>query len=91
MRISDRKLLETALSHLSAFEGDVTARLSRLEESMRLLRQDLIGDGQPGRIPRLEGDFGQLRADYQRQKGLLAGIRFAISSAITLLSRFFGR
>jgi len=91
MRIPNRQLLEAALDRLKAFESNSLERLSRVEENLRLLRQDLIGDGQPGRIPRLEAEFGQLRADYQRQRGFLAGISFIISSLISLASRFLNR
>jgi hypothetical protein len=91
MRTSERKLLKTALDRLEAFESDSIERLTRLEENLRLLRQDLVGDGQPGRILRLENHVGELRVEQQHQRGIFVGISFVISSVVSLLSRFFYR
>ena len=91
MRPADRKLLQTALTRLEAFESNSIERLSRLEENLRLLRQDLVGDGHPGRIQRLELEVGELRADAQRQRGIFIGISLVVSSAVSLLSLFLYR
>lgn len=82
-------LLRATLGRLESFEGNVVERLTRVEENLRLLRQDLLGNGQPGRLGRMEIDMHQLRAESQRQRGVLAGISFIISTAIAFLSRFF--
>ena len=84
-----QKFLQDALVQLKEFQHDSIERLTRVEESLRLLRQDLIGNGQPGRILRLEADTDQFRAEYHRQRGVLAGISFVISIAIGLLARYF--
>lgn len=91
MRIPERKLLQTTLDRLVSFESTSLERLSRVEENLRLLRQDLMGDGQPGRIQKLETDVSQLRAEYHRQRGIFAGISFVVSGAIALLFRFLHR
>ena len=91
MRLTDRRLLQTALNRLEVFENNSLERLSRLEENLRLLRQDLIGDGQPGRIHRLEVEVGELRAESHRQRGIFIGISFVVSAVISLLSRFLNR
>jgi hypothetical protein len=91
MRPSDQKLLRAVLQRLEAFESDSLERLSRVEENLRLLRQDLVGDGQPGRIQRLELEVGELRADSQRQRGIFIGISLVVSSVISLLSLFLCR
>jgi len=91
MRPSDHKLLQTTLHRLEALESNSIERLSRLEENLRLLRQDLMGDGQPGRIQRLEIEVGQLRADSQRQRGIFIGISLVVSSVISFLSLFLYR
>lgn len=91
MEKSDRWLLERTHERLKAFENDAGTRLIRLEENLRLLRQDLIGDGQPGRIARLEQDVGQIRAEYHRQRGILAAISFLVSAGVALLSRLLGK
>jgi len=91
MRPSDHKLLQTALDRLKAFESNSLERLSRLEENLRLLRQDIVGDGQPGRIQRLELEVGDLRADSQRQRGIFIGISLVVSSVVSLLSLFLFR
>lgn len=82
----EQKLLQSTLERLKTFESESLERLARLEENLRLLRQDLVGDGQPGRIPRLEGEVGQLRAESHRHKGIIAGISFVVSAAISMLS-----
>ncbi len=77
-----------ALDRVQSLERDISERLIRVEENLRLLRQDLLGNGQPGRLSRLEFDLHQLRSESLRQRGILAGISFIISTAITLLSQF---
>ena len=84
-----QKLLETAVEHLKSFESDAVARLTRIEENQRLLRHDLLGDGQPGRISRIEADVSLLRAEYHRQRGVFAALSIVISAVIALLSRLF--
>lgn len=83
--------LLAALERVQALERDISERLIRVEENLRLLRQDLLGNGQPGRLARLELDLHQLRNETLRQRGLLAGISFIVSTAITLLSQFLLR
>ena len=90
-RTSERKLLETTLNRLSSFESSSLERLTRLEENLRLLRQDLVGDGQPGRIQLIETDVTQLRAEYHRQRGIFAAISFIVSGAVALFSRLLYR
>lgn len=80
--------LLAALERVQALERDISERLIRVEENLRLLRQDLLGNGQPGRLTRLELDLHQLRNETLRQRGLLAGISFIVSMAITLLAQF---
>ena len=91
MRTSERRLLETALDRLTQFETDSIERLSRLEENLHLLRKDLVGDGQPGRIPNLEIQVDEVRAEQSRQRGIFFGISFVISAVISFLSRFLNR
>lgn len=81
------QLLAT-LDRLHALQQETSERLIRVEENLRLLRQDLLGNGQPGRLGRVEFDLQQLRAESLRQRGILAGISFLVSTAITLLSQF---
>lgn len=88
MSTREEQLLNAAIDRLKSFESESMERLTRVEENLRLLRHDLVGDGQPGRILRLEGSVGQLQAEYHRQRGLFAGISFVVSSAVALLSRF---
>lgn len=83
------RLLRAALGRRETFEAESLERLSRVEENLRLLRQDLLGNGQPGRLGRLEVDMHDLRAESQRQRGILAGISLIISTAIALLSQIF--
>lgn len=83
--------LLAALERVQALEREMSERLIRVEENLRLLRQDLLGNGQPGRLTRLELDLHQLRNETLRQRGLLAGISFIVSMAITLLSQFLFR
>ena len=88
MRPFEQRALEATLERLNGLEADLVGRLNRLDENLKLLRQDLIGDGQPGRIIRLEQDLDQIRAEYHRQRGIFAAISFVISATVALLSRF---
>ncbi len=87
-RLQNERLLLATLERLKAFEQDSIERLTRVEEGLRLLRQDLIGNGQPGRILRLESDLDVIRTEHARQRGLLAGISFVISTVAGLLARY---
>ena len=91
MSPAEHKLLAAAVERLKIFERDTIARLTRMEENLHLLRRDLMGDGQPGRIVRLENAVGEMRADFQRQRGIFAAVMFLISAGVALLSRFFSR
>lgn len=91
MESIEHSLLRTAIARLEQFESESIARLSRLEENLRLLRQDLVGDGQPGRISRLESDVGVLRAQHHHQRGMWAAITFLVSLTVTLAARLFHR
>lgn len=82
-------LLKAAVENLRSFESDAIARLTRMEENLRLLRHDLLGDGQPGRIPRVEADVSVLRAEYQRQRGVFLAVSFIISVGTSFLYRLF--
>jgi len=85
------KLLETVAEHLKNFERDTVAQLTRMEENLRLLRHELLGDGQPGRISRIEADVSLLRAEYHRQRGVFAALSLVISAGMALLFRLFIR
>ena len=91
MTARENRLLELTSARLKSFETATFERLSRVEENLRLLRQDLIGDGQPGRIARIETDVSHLRAEYHRQRGLLAGISFVVSAAVAWLTRWLSK
>ena len=87
----EQELLATAVERLKSFERDTIARLTRVEENLFLLRKDLMGDGQPGRIVQLENTVTDLRSEFQRQRGVFAAITFLISAGVALVSRFFTR
>lgn len=88
---SQRAARRTALSTFSkrAFEEETIERLTRLEENLRLLRIELVGNGRPGRIGQLENQVDELRAAHNRQRGVFLAVSFAIGAAITLLSQLF--
>jgi hypothetical protein len=90
-RARELRLLERTLGQLKSMESDMSVRLGRLEENLRLLRQDLIGNGQPGRIAQIEGEMGLIRAEYHRQRGILAAISVFVSTGVALLAHFLGR
>ncbi len=85
----EERLLHAALDQLQRFEHGMAERLSRVEENLRLLRRDLLGNGQPGRLGRLETEMDLMRAESQRQRGVLAGISLIVSTAIALLAQLF--
>ena len=86
-----QRILEVTFDRLQSFENNTSERLSRMEENLRLLRESLLGDGQPGRIGWLETEVDQLRVEYHRQRGVLAAISFFVSVAIALISRMIHR
>jgi len=86
-----REFLALTLERIKSLESVSVERLTRVEEGLRLLRQDLMGNGQPGRIPRLEADLNRFRTAFHRQRGILTGISIAISTVIGLIASFLGR
>lgn len=88
---ADRRLLAATLERLKTFERESIDRLSRLEENLRLLRQDIVGDGQPGRLAHLEVAVDKLRDEQQHQRGIFTGISFVISTLVTVAARLFSR
>lgn len=80
-----------ALDQLQSIQQDIAGRLTRVEENLHLLRNELMGNGQPGRLRRLETDMDRLREESQRQRGVLAGVSLIVSTAIALLSQYFFR
>jgi len=83
------RLLQVAIGRLETFEGETFERLARVEENLRLLRQELVGNGRPGRIAQLESQVDQLRSDHARERGILAGISLTVSLLGALLARLF--
>ena len=84
----ETQLLHAALGRLEAFEGAALERLARVEENLRLLRQELVGNGRPGRIAQLESQVDHLRSAHTRERGVIAGISLTISLLAALLSRW---
>lgn len=73
------KLLQSTFDRLQRFEGAALERLTRVEENVRLLRQDLVGNGRPGRIAQLETRVDKMRAEHFRERGVIAGISLTVS------------
>lgn len=88
MKREEAKLLQVTLGCLKSFESESIERLTRVEENLRLLRQELVGNGRAGRITLLEQHVDHLRAAHQRQRGIAAGISLIISFAAALLLRW---
>ena len=63
-------------------EPEIIERLTRIETML----ESLVGDGQPGRIGKLESQVEALTASHNRS----IGIAITISSAIGAISSFFG-
>jgi len=84
----EEKLLQATLLRLKSFESESIERLARVEENLRLLRQELVGNGRAGRITLLEQHVDHLRAAHHRQRGIVAGISFIISVGAALLLRW---
>jgi hypothetical protein len=88
VRREEEKLLQTTLGRLKSFESESIERLARVEENLRLLRQELVGNGRAGRITLVEQHVDHLRAAHQRQRGIAAAISLIISLAAALLIRW---
>ncbi len=85
--VRKRAKLATTSGRLKALEEEIIERLARVEENLRLLRVELVGNGRPGRIGQLETQVDELRAAHQRHRGVFLAVSFVISAAITLLSQ----
>jgi len=70
---------------------DIFERVTRIEENLRLLRVDIIGNGQPGRLNALETDVRDLRDAANRQKGVIAAIAAIIAGAVSVAAHFVRR
>lgn len=84
----EAKLLLAALGRLETFEAETIERLTRVEENLRLLRQELVGNGRPGRIAQLEATLDQVRTTQARERGIVAGISLTISFLAAILARW---
>jgi len=70
---------------------EIFERVSRIEENLKLLRTDLMGNGQVGRIAMIEGDVRDLRDAANRQKGVIAAIAAIIAGAVSVAAHFVRR
>ena len=84
----EMKLPLSALGRLETFETETIERLTRVEENLRLLRQELVGNGRPGRITQLETLVDQVRTSQMRERGIVAGISLTISFLAAILARW---
>jgi hypothetical protein len=89
MEPSEIAMLQQAVYRLENLGTESLARLSRLEENLHLFRHELAGNGQPGRIARLETAVTGLRAQYHQQRGIWAAISFLISLGVAMAARLF--
>jgi hypothetical protein len=92
---TQQALLQATIERLETLGGTalerlapIQAGLARLEENVRLLRQDLVGNGRPGRIAQLEAQVDQLRSEHLRERGVVAGISFALSLLAAFLAQW---
>jgi hypothetical protein len=67
------------------FKLEVTNTLSRLEAHM----ESLVGNGQPGRISKLEDGVSELRESQSRWKGIVTGISVVIAAIGALVHFIF--
>jgi len=89
MQNQEKRLLRQALEQLAHFQGDTITRLTRMEENLRQLHRELMGDGQPGRLARLEEVVDRLRTEHNHQRGLLAVLSAIISTAVAFVIHLF--
>jgi hypothetical protein len=64
------------------FEQRVIDRLARIETEVHFLRQELVGDGQPGKLTLMEKRIGQLEGKAERQAGVVSVIAAIIGASV---------
>ncbi len=69
----------------STFEQRVIDRLARIETEVRFLRTELIGDGQPGRLPLMEKRLRRLETKVDQQVGFVAAIAAIVGALVSAL------
>lgn len=55
--MADESFILAALTRIELAQVDKAASLARIEADVHSLRGELLGNGQPGRVQRLEEDF----------------------------------
>ena len=72
---------------MTEFEGQVLADLSVLKSQMK----EIVGNGQPGRLARLEGRMQNHEQTVQRLKGFAAAFGGLLTFAHVAIDFFAGR
>ena len=72
---------------MTDFEGQVLADLSVLKSQM----EQVIGNGQPGRLAQLEGRILEHEKTVQRMKGMAGALSGVLTAAHFAIDFFIGR
>ena len=80
---------------IPALDGGIHERLSRqdvilgrLDENIALLRKELLGNGQPGRLTKVESKVNDLENHSSHLKGWIIGAGGAITLALAIAEFF---
>lgn len=80
---------------IPAIDGGINQRLSdqdvvlgRLDENLSLLRKELLGNGQPGRLTKVESKVNDLENHSSHLKGWIIGAGGAITLALAIAEFF---
>lgn len=60
-------------------------KIARIDENVALLRKDLLGNGQPGRLTKLEVDVEALKNANAKRMGAMSVLSLLVTVATTWL------
>lgn len=64
---------------------NIEERVGRIDMNLELLRKELLGNGQPGRLTKLEDDVEQLKSANSHRMGAQSVLVIFASAATTWL------
>lgn len=67
-----------------------SAALARIEQSLLDFRRELVGNGQPGRVQRIETDVSSLKTQVRFLRGAAAGLALMGSILVAALRKALG-
>lgn len=64
---------------------NIEERIGSIDTNLQLLRKELLGNGQPGRISKLENDVEDLKNSNAQRLGAMSVLSIFVTAATTWL------